>query len=293
MTFSVSVCMITYNHEKYIIDAIEGVLMQKTGFLIQLVIGEDYSTDNTRVICEEYAQRYPDKIKLLPSDRNYGVMHNFLRTINECSGKYIALCEGDDYWTDPYKLQKQIDVLDVNPQYSMCFHNAYMIWEGKKKRREFCGYKKTVYNTIDLIEKKWFIPTQSIVYRKSVYEYEEWMNYVLGGDYALQLFLSTKGDIAYINEIMSVYRKNPGSLGAKLKPGYSALRTLELLSYFNYYTEFKYDVIVKKRINMMRDGLYFSLLMSRPKFIKYLNIDTYLHIFPELYAFLKKKYLKM
>jgi len=286
----VSIRTSTYQHVKYIRQCIEGVLMQKTTFPFEYIIGEDYSTDGTREIVFEYAKNHPDIIRVITADYNVGAKANGRRCYNVVRGKYIAICEGDDYWTDPYKLQKQIDVLDANPQYSMCFHNAYIIWEGKKKRREFCSYKKTVYNTIDLIEKNWFIPTQSIVYRKSVYEYEEWMNYVLGGDYALQLFLSTKGDIAYINEIMSVYRKNPGSLGAKLKPSYSTLRTLELLSYFNYYTEFNYDVIVKKRINMMRDALYFSLLMSRPKFIKYLNIDTYLHVFPKLYAFLKKKY---
>ena len=108
----VSVCMITYNHESYIHQAIEGVLTQNTTFPYKLVIGEDYSADGTRKICQEYANLYPDKIDLLPSSSNLGMQRNFSRTLNVCTGKYIALCEGDDYWTDPMKLQKQIDILE-------------------------------------------------------------------------------------------------------------------------------------------------------------------------------------
>mgnify|MGYP001248218371 CR=1 FL=1 len=116
----VSVHMITYNHEKYIAQAIEGVLMQKTNFLFELVIGEDCSTDSTRVICKEYADRYPNIIKLLPdAGKNLGMMENAIRTTMACTGKYIALCEGDDYWTDPYKLQKQVDFLEAHNDYGL------------------------------------------------------------------------------------------------------------------------------------------------------------------------------
>lgn len=102
----VSICMITYNHEPFIREAIEGVLMQQSTFPYELVIGEDYSTDRTRDICIEYQQKHPDKIRLLLNEKNLGVMPNFIQTLNACSSKYIALCEGEDYWTDPLKPQE-------------------------------------------------------------------------------------------------------------------------------------------------------------------------------------------
>ena len=121
----VSICMITYNHEKYITQAIEGVMMQQTNFSYQLILAEDYSTDNTLQICKRYEKLYPEKIKLLPQpNKNLGLMPNFLRTLNACTGKYIAICEGDDFWTDPMKLQKQVDFLEINSQYCGVCHNV-------------------------------------------------------------------------------------------------------------------------------------------------------------------------
>src|SRR6516164_8232942 len=118
---TVSVFMITYNHGKYISEAIESIVSQKTNFEFELVIGEDCGPDDTRAICEQYAAKYPDIINLLPSDKNYGPMGNTIRVMYACTGKYVALCEGDDYWTDPYKLQKQVDFLEANPDFSICF----------------------------------------------------------------------------------------------------------------------------------------------------------------------------
>src|ERR1700739_2391661 len=111
----ISVCMITYNHEKYIAQAIESVLAQKTNFPVELVIGDDYSTDSTRKICLDYKKKHPDILKLRFPDKNMGMMPNFIANLKECDSRYIALLEGDDYWTDPYKLQKQFDFLEANP----------------------------------------------------------------------------------------------------------------------------------------------------------------------------------
>lgn len=112
---TVSICMSTHRHERYVTQAIEGVMMQQTSFPIQLVIGEDLSDDSTRLVCEELAERYSPHIKLLPSDKNYGQNHNLSRIIYACTGKYIAMCEGDDYWIDPAKLQKQVEFLEAHP----------------------------------------------------------------------------------------------------------------------------------------------------------------------------------
>lgn len=115
----VSVHMITYNHEAYIAAAIEGVLQQETTFPIELVIGEDCSTDRTRDIVDEYQSRHPDTIRIITSEKNVGGHKNYLRTVNACRGKYIAYCEGDDYWHHPQKLQIQVDYLETHPQYGL------------------------------------------------------------------------------------------------------------------------------------------------------------------------------
>lgn len=117
----VSVCCITYNHKNYISDAIESFLSQRTTFPFEIIIGEDCSIDNTREIVEKYKKKYPNLIKIVVSDTNVGMNKNFIRTLNECSCKYIAFCEGDDYWTDSKKLQKQVDFLEDNHEYSFCW----------------------------------------------------------------------------------------------------------------------------------------------------------------------------
>ena len=118
----VSVWMIAYNHENYIREAIDSILMQETDFDYEIVIGEDCSTDNTRAILLEYKKQFPEKFKLLLHEKNLGLIDNMLTTFSACSGKYIATLEGDDYWSDPMKLQKQADFLEKNPEYSMCYH---------------------------------------------------------------------------------------------------------------------------------------------------------------------------
>jgi glycosyltransferase involved in cell wall biosynthesis len=115
-TPSVAVCMVTYNHEKYITQAVESIVSQQTNFPYKLFIGEDCSTDKTRIICLELKEKYPDKIELLLNEKNLGGTKNTARVYAACFayGKYIAICEGDDYWTDPYKLQKQVDFLEAH-----------------------------------------------------------------------------------------------------------------------------------------------------------------------------------
>jgi len=125
----VSVCIITFNQEEFVHEAIEGVLKQETTFPIELIIGEDCSTDRTREICEDYQKKYPRLIRVIAADKNMGATRNFLAVHEASSGKYIAVCEGDDYWTDPKKLQKQVGFLEVNNKYSICSHNAHRYFQ--------------------------------------------------------------------------------------------------------------------------------------------------------------------
>ncbi len=207
----VSVCMITYNHESYISKAIESVLMQNTTFQIELIIGEDCSTDKTRQICLDYKKKFPDIIKLILPDVNLGVMRNFVNTLNAGKGNYIAICEGDDYWTDTLKLQKQVELMEAKEKYSFCFHNAETHFIDTNRFESFNkNLKFGTYTTNDLLYKEWFIPTASMLIRRTMLPnpFPKWFFNVYSGDYALELLLSTRGDFYYINQIMSVYRKN-------------------------------------------------------------------------------------
>lgn len=120
----VSIVCITYNHEPYLRKTLEGFLMQTTDFPYEIVLAEDRSTDGTRKICEEYKAKYPEKINYIYRDHNVGYNENEYEAMCSAKGKYIAYCEGDDYWTDPLKLQKQVDFLESHPDYSVCWHRC-------------------------------------------------------------------------------------------------------------------------------------------------------------------------
>jgi len=237
----VSVHMSTFNHEPYIRQAIEGVMMQKTDFEFELVIGEDASTDKTREICFEYQKRYPDKIRVLWWHENlYRNPHpagdNGARTMAHCRGDFIAFCEGDDYWTDPLKLQKQVDVMKASPSVGLCFCGAEMTksnspevecaWDGSaftpgRIERE-SAFKTICYGREAF---RWaggegFLMTASIMLRKSVldaarakYDLLKWRLNM--GDTSTWLGVVSLSDAFYISDKVSVYRRtSSGALGS-------------------------------------------------------------------------------
>src|ERR1019366_3341074 len=130
----VSICMITYNHEPYLRQAIESVLAQQTSFEFELVIGEDCSTDRTRDIALEYQDANPDVVRVLPNTGRLGANKNFERTLASCRGKYVAMLEGDDFWTSAQKLQHQVDVLEAHPDLAVIFHQVRISPEGAPER---------------------------------------------------------------------------------------------------------------------------------------------------------------
>lgn len=210
----VSVTMITYNHQLYIAQAIEGVMEQKTNFKFVLVIGEDFGTDKTREIILEYQQKYPQKIILKLPKSNLGMMENSISNKMFCNGKYIAECEGDDYWTDPFKLQKQVDFLESNSEYSGCFHNTMIIDETAidKKLKPWKVYEKSIFSLKDVISKYSLFHTSSFVFRKELLTIPNWHLKVVSGDLALFSNIASQGPLYRIDEYMSVYRKNEGGI---------------------------------------------------------------------------------
>lgn len=212
----VTVLTITYQHAPYIKDCMEGVLSQKTTFPVEYIIGEDFSTDGTREIVFEYAQKYPEKIRVITADYNVGAKANGTRCRRASRGKYIALCEGDDYWIDPLKLQKQVDFLEVNPEYSFCFHGAKIISVGDVKRTNVLKEVETREYTGEEILKEWTIPTASVVYRDSAFTPIYNPNFLFG-DIITFLSLSEDGKIWCMKEEMSVYRRHPGGITSSYK----------------------------------------------------------------------------
>ncbi|KAF0200320.1 MAG: glycosyl transferase family [Bacteroidetes bacterium] len=281
----VSVCMITYNHEFYIKQAIEGVLMQKCNFDFELVIGEDCSSDGTRNICEKYAVNN-NHIRLLGNENNLGVMPNFIRSLQACKAKYIALCEGDDYWTDPLKLQKQVNFLEANPAYSLCFHNAIIKHEGKQAKDELY-FKNKISDNIDIkkIIAGHGMPTASMLFKKDALEIPFWLNYVYNGDYAIRLILATKGTIGYLDELMTVYRKQPGGLNATMVNAKVHQHIIVLLSYFNIYTNFKYNDLIIERINSKFKEYPFELIRDKSRLYRFLSIAYWEHRLGKTFKF--------
>jgi glycosyltransferase involved in cell wall biosynthesis len=209
----VSVFMITYNHENFICQALEGILMQQVNFEYEIVLGEDCSTDNTRRLILEYAQKYPNKFKLILHDKNVGAMANEEMVMNSCIGKYIAMCEGDDYWTDPMKLQKQVDFLEMNEEYAGCAHQSIVINDKNDRSHLFRSNVKEVITTIDLINHRLF-HTASFFFRKKIIEDMCFYNVVNSSDRLIFFLVSFSGPIHYSFEPMCVYRKNENGMSS-------------------------------------------------------------------------------
>lgn len=222
MTPKLSICMITYKHEQYIAQAIESVLSQKTIFPIELVIGEDCSPDGTRQVIERYAAQHPDVIRPFYRSENMGIKPNLVDLLSRCQGEYIALLEGDDYWIDPYKLQKQVDFLDANPEYVIVGTNALVIRED-----EFFLKASLLYDTAEsfdfdaayLMEKNPY-STLTVCFRNHlVNEFPEIYYSGIGGDRRLYLLLAQHGKCRYINDVVGVYRIHAGGVTQKYRQG--------------------------------------------------------------------------
>jgi glycosyltransferase involved in cell wall biosynthesis len=209
----VSVLMITYNHERFIAQALDSVLMQQVDFDYEIVVGEDCSTDSTRQILIEYQKKYPEKIRLLLPGKNLGMIGNMVETCNACRGDYIALLEGDDLWTSPQKLQKQVDLLEAHPECSGCFHNVLMAHEGApEKNRLFheAPLAKRFFALKDILSSH-FIPTCSTVFRAGMFTgFPDWYLEMPMGDWPLHILNAEHGPYAYLDEVMATYRIHGG-----------------------------------------------------------------------------------
>ncbi len=250
----VSINCITYNHEKYISKAIEGFLMQKTSFDFEVLIGEDCSTDNTLKIVRKYEEKHPHLIKVITANHNVGTFENGLRLLEASEGKYIAMCEGDDYWTDPYKLQKQVDFLEANPEYVITYHNADIIAENgdlitnsklsKDLQRDF--------STDELIKGAWVL-TLTMCFRNVIKEFPYEMSNVKNGDKFLTSLLGNFGKGKYLAEVKNaVYRKHINGIWSSFDTAkqifFNGDTRAWLSRYYNRYGNVKYAEYFKDEL---------------------------------------------
>lgn len=206
----VSVCMTAYNHEAYIAEAIEGVLMQRTAFGVELVLGEDCSTDRTGEICREYAARYPDRIRIVSGSRNVGWRANYRRTVAACRGRYVAFCDGDDCWIDPLKLQMQTDRMEADPACGMCYTRTEKFHQ-QTAVREYLPQGNASVDFRSLL-KNYTVGNCSAMGRRDLLERfyaevrpeirERWLT----GDVPMWLWVAAHAQVAFIDCVTAMHR---------------------------------------------------------------------------------------
>ncbi len=217
----VAIQMITYNHEEYIAQAIESVMAQETTFDYKLIIAEDFSTDNTRNICKALKQKYPNKIDLILNEKNLGVFKNAIQIHEACynsNATYVAIIEGDDYWTDNFKLQKQVDFLESNKNYTVCFHNVKKLTVANGEPDVIVNYNQTFKDTYEfndiIIENN--IATVSVMYVNKIFDISVFDTVEPYDDFFHLLNLE-KGKAKFFEDTMAVYRIHKGGTWSSRK----------------------------------------------------------------------------
>lgn len=216
---TVTVAMLTYNHEKYISQAIESVLMQETSFDVQLVIAEDCSTDSTRFIVLNYQKKYPDRIIVILQEKNVGAQVNNLNLFENLNGKYIAALEGDDFWTDPHKLQKQVDFLENHSDYAFCFSNIVHVDEkGQQLNEKWPNRHEEFTISFRLLGEEYYVPTPTLIFRNNLIDalfFNEFLSKAELGDYMIISRLLLEGKGYYTPEVFAAYRHHNGGVFSK------------------------------------------------------------------------------
>lgn len=289
----VSICCVTYNHEKYIRQCLEGFVVQQTNFLFEILVHEDASTDDTAIILKEYEIKYPHLFKCVYQTENQFLKQNTLTNIlfPMAKGKYISLCEGDDYWTDEYKLQKQVDFLEANEEYNICFHQVKIL-KNNKLVENYITQTPERTTTIEDLSKGNFIHTVSSVFRNNLLNgLPKWFGDLNAGDYPLHMLLAEKGKIFFMNECMSVYRIHEGGIYSGADP--IRLREGNILLLNNLRTHFTSKVVERNlRVQLavtintlaqlyldkgifdkaLRLAIKYPLLVEKKNFKKLLNL---------------------
>ncbi|WP_129714874.1 glycosyltransferase [Pedobacter sp. SYP-B3415] len=252
-TPGVSICCLTYNHEPYIAQAIEGFLMQQTSFAFEILVGDDLSTDGTTQILRRYAEQHPEKIRLFAREQNLGAVENHLRLIAEAKGRYIAMCDGDDFWTDPLKLQKQVGYLDTHPEAVICCHYTRVIDHHGKLvyvNADPVPFDFTYQNILMGEREETRMSTlmvRNIPEIRSIAN-QPWYHKGWGSDTLFKLYATSRTGLKLhvLPEVMATYRWHPGGVWSMID---SRLRKHRMVNDFNIMIHnFSYPARMKYRL---------------------------------------------
>jgi len=244
-----SVMIITYNHERFIAQAVESVLAQKVAFDYNIVIGEDSSTDDTRSIVSDFHRRYPNRIVPLFRNRNLGAMRNLRDTLAACTGEYVALLEGDDYWTNDHKLQKQVDFLDAHPESAMCCHRVRFLDEtGRTDDNIFPSVPAGSYTIQDLLTENFVMTCSTVLRRSLIGLLPRWFVRLKLGDWPLFALVARHGNIELMDETMARYRVHAGGIWTSLSRLTRMKACTRMLKALDKHFGYQYTDIIRETI---------------------------------------------
>ena len=266
----VSVLVITYNQERFIVQALQSVLMQEVNFEYEVVIGEDCSTDRTREIVLQFQKEHPLLVRVILHDKNQGPELNFIQTLQACRGKYVATLEGDDYWTSPHKLRIMVDFLEAHPEFSECFHLVEVVRENEDKEADFfpgpVGVRgifpvkdpaKDVFHLEDLLTSN-IVATSSAMFHSKVRDrLPAWFftNQVKVRDWALVILNAAQGRIGLIKEVMGVYRIHREGIWSRTDAVGRIKETITMLQLIDAHLGFQYHKALENTVSQLRSRL--------------------------------------
>ena len=276
----VSICSLTYNHEPFIRQCLNGFMMQKTNFEFEVLIHDDASTDNTATIIREYEAKYPDIIKPIYREVNLysqgqsGFFARFLFPL--AKGKYIALCEGDDYWTDPLKLQKQVDFLEGNEEYGMCVSNRLVKTIDGEYFKDLLN-KENI--TLEDVLRGQILHTQTMLFLNKGYEFIDFLSDLIkegkGGDREIGYYYALKGNIYCLPDILAVYRMTGSGVWSQFSEQEKVW--LELDAFYDFHKRIKFinrKLFANEYAKKSFDILYYSWKRKQPNPFKWKVIKS-------------------
>lgn len=218
-----SVSIVTYQQADYVRQALDSVLLQRTDFPIEIVVGDDASTDGTREVLRDIAAEHPHRVRLLLHERNLGDrgLSNFMSTVEASRGEYIAFLDGDDYWTDPYKLQRQVDFLDAHPECALCAHRVVHLWDDGSTELSIRPFfhdaqEASVHDVGELMVENFAPKISTVVRQRTVSELPDWYRHtrIASADWLFNVLAGRLGRIGYFSETMAMHRKRADNLTA-------------------------------------------------------------------------------
>lgn len=248
--------MVTYNHEKYIEESIRSAANQKTDFYFEIIVADDFSTDNTRKIIKKLAKEHPDFIRPIYQKTNLGPQKNFQYALSQCRGQYLAILEGDDYWVCNSKLQKQVDFLESNSEISGCFSRARVVSEEDPSSETIFPsqlFEKNQFNLADILT-GFFIPTLTVMYRTENIKNRlpNWHLDFPNGDWLIHIMNAQVGDIVLIDEVMGVYRIHSGGIWSMADRIDILIKSIRSAKKINEYLNFKFGKIIRNNVSNWR-----------------------------------------